>query len=450
MKTVLSMVPQKHMPEFIQRYTCLIKSRVKLFCILSIVLYISATALSLLISPDEFRPQEIPIIIALIIGASVIMFLNKKADSLLKAKINAYLFTIFLLALITKLNIIYFDFAELASSIYVFILLFVVFAIPWIPFETIILALLHAAAYALFFLYLKKFIPDSALSSKSFLEGLVFLLAGLIFSASIIRKEAIRDTENFTMMKDIQQKNESMRKELELATHIHKTLVPKSMCTDLVDVAVMYLPVSFLGGDYAHFHFVDKDKLLFIICDVTGHGVSAALLVNRLHAEFERLSKDGKEPGVLLKELDNFIGEDFEGTNMYLSAFCGLLNFKESSFIYSNHGHPTQYLYRVHEDKIIGFSSQATLLGLPNSGKDIHQHKVSFEKNDKILMFTDGVIETMNARREQFDITRLESFILASHHMQPSEFNQNLMDELTAFKSGDFNDDIFLLTIAIK
>ena len=106
-----------------------------------------------------------------------------------------------------------------------------------------------------------------------------------------------------------------------------------------------YLPVYYIGGDYTKFNFLEKDKLIFIITDVTGHGVPAALLVNRIHSEYERLAKEGYSPGELLRELNKFIEEDFGSSGMYLSAFCGLLDFKKMKLTYSNYGHPSQLLF---------------------------------------------------------------------------------------------------------
>ncbi len=452
MKTVLSIIPRQYLAEFIEKYARFIKVRVDLYCVLALVIYISITVIAALVFPGDFRSQELWTMVFLVIGAVTLLLVNRKTTTLARAKSMAYVVAFFMLAIITKLNMVYYDYFETASSLYVFMLLFVSFTIPWLPFEIILLTALHMFSYTVLYIYIDKSIPhvQGQVTFQIYFEGLIFIFAAFIMAVTLRRKESARDVENFVLLKEVETKNNEMRRELELARHIHKTLIPKSMNTDLVDIAVLYQPVSFLGGDYARFHFIDKDRMIFIICDVTGHGVSAALLVNRLHAEFERLAKEGREPGILLKELDGFIGEDFEGTNMYMSAFCGLLDFKKRLFYYSNHGHPTQYLYRVKDAKIVGFYSQTALLGLPMKDNTIYQHEVAFEKGDKVLLFTDGVTETMNARHEEFGLERLEKFISENHLYDPTSFNHRLLETLCAFKNREFKDDIFMLTIAIK
>ncbi len=453
MANILKKIPQAHQNEFKEVQASLIRSRVRLFCAMAIGIYIFVSAVSIVLFPQQFKVQEVSAAIFLLLGGAVILFFNQKTRTLKDAKLNAYLFTVLLLVVVTRIIIIYHEDADLSSAVYTFVLFLVSFTIPWLPVEIALIALLSVIAYSFSFFYISEYLPQNSkmcFDFESYFEGFILIATAFFMSFVIRGKDMAREVENFVLLKEVEAKNETMRRELELATKVHKTLIPRSISTDVVEIAALYLPAYYLGGDYAGVHFIDKKKLIFIICDVTGHGVSAALLVNRLHAEFEQLAQDGKEPGRLLNELNDFIVKDFDGMNMYLSAFCGMLDFEKMRFIYSNHGHPTQYLYRVSESEIIFFRSEAALLGIPIGDKNIHQHEIRFDRKDKVVLFTDGVIETMNKKREEYGIGRLEDFIRRNHAMQPDLFNHGLLQELSAFKSEDFKDDIFLLTMEIK
>jgi sigma-B regulation protein RsbU (phosphoserine phosphatase) len=206
----------------------------------------------------------------------------------------------------------------------------------------------------------------------------------------------------------------------------------------------------YIGGDYAKFQFVDNDRLIFVIADVTGHGVSAALMVNRLHTEVELLIREGRSPGALLNELNDLIMKQFSGINIFLSAFAGLLDFKNMQLAYSNHGHPAQYIYHIRKSTVTRLSSQTTLLGLPNSEGKTYEHLLDFDKGDKILLFTDGVIEAKNKTAEPYGAERLERFIAENYTLGVEEFNQQLLNNLSNFKQGNFQDDIFILNIHAK
>ena len=361
-------LPQRHQEEFLKEQTEFIRSRVRLLCGLVIGIYFSLTLASLLFFPKQFNLQELYIWGSLVLGGFLILSLNKRAKTIVEAKRNTYLFTVLFLLILIRVNILNVAQISMASLIYLFVLFLVSFTIPWRPLEAIPITLMHMGAYSYLYYHVHKTMPvvvQAEFSLTTYLSGLMFFFTAFVLVLIIREKETTREIENFTLLKDVEEKNIQMENELELATKVHQTLVPKSLETDLVDIAVMYLPMSFMGGDYARFHFIDENKLIFIICDVTGHGVSAALLVNRLHSEFESLAKEGKQPGILLKELNNFISDEFAGSNMYISAFCGLLDFKDKKFTYSNYAHPTQYFYKATNSNILYLGSQAALLGLP-------------------------------------------------------------------------------------
>ncbi|MFC1576543.1 PP2C family protein-serine/threonine phosphatase [Candidatus Omnitrophota bacterium] len=447
-------VPKEHMAEFLAKETELIQSRVRLLSGLAIGIYLFVSLSSLVLAPDEFRPAEIPLGVFLVLGGFLILYLNNRAKSVSFAKLNAYLFTALLLIILSKVTIIYYEYVGVSASIFLFTLFLIVFTLPWNSFDVIPITLMHILAYTFLFVYSRQYLPEGvslAFDSRVFADGLVFLGMGFVLCLVIRKKETQRDIENFVLLKEVETKSNQMKKELELATRIHKTLIPKSISTDLVDVAVMYLPMYYIGGDYAKFHFIDKDKLIFIICDVTGHGVSAALLVNRIHTEFERLVQKHGEPGMLLKDLNDFIRKDFAGINMYLSAFCCLLDFTKKKLIYANYGHPDQYIYRVTKSDVEGLSSHAGLLGLFEKADEPYQHEITFANGDQILLFTDGVIETSGKDNIDYGQKSLENFIRKNYSLGVGPFNQKLMDELGAFvEEKGFRDDIFMLNIKVK
>jgi sigma-B regulation protein RsbU (phosphoserine phosphatase) len=255
--------------------------------------------------------------------------------------------------------------------------------------------------------------------------------------------------ENFSLLKEVEEKNLQIQKDLEFASRIHRTLIPESVKTEKADVAVSYLPMLSVGGDYAKFHFLEKDRLVFIICDVTGHGVGAALMVNRIHAEFERLAKEEKSPGMLLKKLDRFIHEDFTGTGMYLSAFCGMLDFKHRQFSYSNYGHPPQYFYQTSDGKIFSLEPQTVLLGVQWEEDVSYEHAIGFQRGDRLLLFTDGILETTSKVGEPYGSQRVEQFLRQNAFLPADDFNAELIEDLKRYNGGTLRDDLFLLTIQI-
>jgi len=445
-------VPEEYLPEFLEEQTAFIKKRVRLLCISTVGIYFFALFTWFLIQPDEFSIFDIVIGLFLVSGGSFILYLNSRTRNIITAKLNAYLFTVFLMALLVKLGIVYQDEPMTSSALFVFTLFFISITIPWAAIEVIFLGIIHGMAYTASFFLVKHLaeMPKTTFTLQNYLEGFLFMFMALVLCVVVRRQESRRDVSNFVLFKEVEDRNEQMRKELEWATRVHMTVISNSATTGNADIAVNYLPVYYIGGDYVRFNFLDPDHLIFIISDITGHGVPAALLVNRMHAEFERLAKENRKPGKLLKELNVFIKEDFEGSDMYLSAFCGYVDFKNMQMLYSNYGHPPQYLYRSGEKKICSLPAQTSLLGLPVNDDGVYQEEIEIGEKDKIVLFTDGVTETDNGKGEQYGEQRVKEFLERNHGLTCSGFNKKLLKELNSFKTDKFKDDVCLMSIGIK
>ncbi|MDP8299686.1 MAG: SpoIIE family protein phosphatase [Candidatus Tantalella remota] len=452
MLNIKDRIPPQYFAEFIKDHILFIKSRIRLLCALSIGLYFFASLIGTILQSEEFMPLEILLGIVLVIGGMLLLYINQKTKTYAGARLCAYLFTAFLLTLIVRLGVDYSESAIVSTAVFMFTLFLVIMTIPWRPVEIVLVWAMHLIAFSTEFLLLKSAESSSAVmyDLSHYLDGAIFLTMAAVLCMIVRKKDIIRVIDNFVLLKKVQEKNDQVDRELQWATRVHKTIISPSTSNEEIEMAVSYLPVYYIGGDYVKYEFLDKEKVIFIISDVTGHGVSAALLVNRVHAEFERLAKEEKDPGVLLKELNNFIKEDFEGSDMFLSAFCGLLDFYKMKMLYSNYGHPTQYLYSKSESKVIGMPSQATLLGVPMDDDKVHQKSVKFDKGDKILLFTDGVTEANNSKGEEFGKTRVERFLGKNHAFPGEEFNHKLLHELNTYKDGKFKDDVCLLSIDIK
>jgi len=444
-------IPEHLLGEFIAGQITLTKSRVRLFCALSVGLYVLGTVMYYLLAfvPVPLKPEEMPLWGFFIFGAIAILVLIKKAKTIRMVRFHAYLLTLLFLAIITKLCVIYDITPDTVVTIFIFVLFLVAFTIPWTLKGIAFIALLDLAVYTGLFKHVHE-VNAFPFDAPLYVDGVVFIFMAFSLCFVIRGKDIRRDVENFLFLKEIEEKNRQMRAELELATKVHKTLIPRSLSTDIADIAVMYLPMEYMGGDYAKFHFIDKKSLLFFICDITGHGVSAALLVNRIHTEFERIASEKREPAKLLRELNSFIIKDFEGTNMFLTAFCCLLDFKQMKIVYSNCGHPAQYLYRVSDAGIQRLASNAALLGISFGDTNINQKEIDFTPGNRLFLFTDGVIETKDAAGDEFGTERLEKFINENRQLDVNSFNQKLLEELSNFRKANFQDDIFIVNILTK
>lgn len=371
------------------------------------------------------------------------------------ARLSAALFMLLVLVVVTRDSIAYRIAPFEAAMSFILLLFAFSFIFPWSLKTVIAVSISHFLAYSIYLINVPRYdyygaIVDTAV--HDYLSGFIMLFLSSIVSCAVVRRERLRDAENFVLLKKVEEKNRQMEKELKLATRVHSKLIPHSTSTPLADIAVTYVPMYYIGGDYAKFHLLGKNRLIFIICDVTGHGVSAALTVNVLNTEFDRLSREIDAPGEILKAINRFMINNFSELNIYTSAFCGLLDFRGLSrkFIYSSYGHLPQYIYRSSSPPIERLTAQASLLGLPFNDKKLYQNEIALAKNDSILLFTDGVIESRNPQGSEYGTDKVESYIKKNSRLGVDVFNDNLLHELKSFSHNRIRDDLFILNIRTK
>jgi serine phosphatase RsbU (regulator of sigma subunit) len=426
-------IPERYVQEFRQARTAFIRSRVQTFLLLTFGAYALVTFLGLFVLfPGDFKSAEGYVWIPFTAGVIFLLYINRKVRTPVQASASAYLAAVFVAAVLTKICMIYVEYASVSSPLYVFMLFLAAIILPLSAADMALVGLIYAAAYGAYYLFVTRVYSGAAPAPfrvSDFTDGLTYLGIATFLSMIIRHKELARETENFILLKEVEEKNEAMEKELALAREIHTTLIPKSMSTSDVDVAVNYVPVSTVGGDYASFHVTREGNLFFLISDITGHGVPAALIVNRVYGEIEALKRQDPTPGTLLKELDKFVEEHFAGMNMYLSTCCGLVDFKKKQLVYSNYGHPPQILLQRKDKKICLLESQTSLLGtdMASSDSGIFEGGMNFERGDRIILFTDGLIETMDGNKEMFGMERLEEFAMGHSGEHPAAFNHSLL-----------------------
>lgn len=439
--------------EFRQERAAIFKTRIFILCFMALALHISTSLVGFILDPSEFLIEELWIWVFLIGTMIIVLFLNSKSFYFFEAKRNAYLFSIALIFTGIATFLIYPACIAYSSFMFIIILFSVCFILPWSTFDVVVLFILSIGAYVFNYWWAKQLPLDlikAPFNPATFRDDLIMLAIAFVVCFVARKKDNDHDIDLFNMIRQIKRNNEQLEKDLELARDVHKSLIPKSISTDLADIVVNYLPMHYVGGDYVKFHFLDTKRLLFIISDITGHGVSAALLVNRLHSEVERLIREEKKPGDLLKDLDTFVKSGFRGTGMYLSAFCGLLDYSNKTLLYSNYGHPPQILYQKRSASLNYLRPHTTFLGLQLEQEGTYEGSINFERGDRILLFTDGLIETKGRGSEDYGIERLEKITRLNRNRPPEVFCRNLIDDLNSFRVGDISDDIYLLAIDIK
>lgn len=458
-----SSIPDAYREEWLSTVFNRIKIRLNALLIAMFSAMLLVNFLSYKLNRDLFVFSErLPRIIVLAIMMCAVAVLSFRSRTLKQIKLTALIAVLMILMFFTSISLLGFMNGNPLpfGSLVLISVFFVGLMIPWTIRELLGISFMHLIFNAVYY-HLLGYIRTDQLQAahyfEPFLETFLLTAAAILFCLSIRYQEIVKDVRNFILLKDteiqkqkIEALNRQVSDELVLASRVQQTLIPEPMTDDRVSTDILYLPVSEIGGDYAATEYLDKNRMLALICDVTGHGIPAALIVSRIHAEFKHILRPDIRPDAVLKRLNVFIQKNFPETGMMLSAFCILFDFSIRQAEYCSYGHPDQLHVSGNGTVVSGMKSQAGLIGIESTEEVFGNNSVSFTPSDRFILFTDGLAECRNMNGEDYGDREIFNFIRNQPSSSPSAFSLSLLHELNGFKSEEFKDDIFVLNILIK
>ena len=242
---------------------------------------------------------------------------------------------------------------------------------------------------------------------------------------------------------------ERIESELRIARGIQMGMIPKSFPAfpdrDDVSLVAKLVPAKEVGGDLYDF-FIENDKLYFIIGDVSGKGIPASLVMAVTCRLFRSVASYLDRPEEIITSLNNSLA-DGNDSNMFCTAFLGILDLKTGSLLYCNAGHNAPYIIEK-DGKVSAMSVTPNLpLGL-FSGFPYEGQETRIEKDMMIYLFTDGVNEAENIEKEQFSDERLISLLKKHSSDTPRVIIDETFAEVEHHADGaDQSDDITVMCI---
>ncbi len=261
----------------------------------------------------------------------------------------------------------------------------------------------------------------------------------------ILQKQAI---ELKNAMEQLDKRNNQIIEELSLASELQKSLIPKDFPADLpLNFSQKYLPYAYIGGDFFEIIRLDKDKIGIIITDVSGHGVAAAFITAMFKTSFYHFALNNFSPASTLSKLNKEFSANLH-TEHYLTAFYAIFDTAEMKCTYCNAGHPSQLLFRENGD-VEELTTMGFFIGM-FEGTEYEDKVIDLMPGDRIVYFTDGIIEVEDAAGEQFGRKNLKKIFSENKDKDITDISNLVIQELMMYMASDsFQDDITLLITEI-
>jgi sigma-B regulation protein RsbU (phosphoserine phosphatase) len=256
--------------------------------------------------------------------------------------------------------------------------------------------------------------------------------------------------KNIENLKRTTAEKERYTKELEIAKEIQGTFLPESVPEiPGFEIAAVTTPAMEIGGDLYDFIPVSGNRQGFVIADVSGKGISAALFMAVSHTLLHASSMAEPDPSRSVRNANRLIYEDGR-SSMFITVFYGVLDPKTLEFTYVNAGHNPPLLFRNGEAGIWMTDAKGIAMGVVPD-VDISPATVRFGHGDLLVLYTDGVTEAFNVKDEPFGEERLIACIDKNRALAAEDILTALLEEIRQFSgAAPQSDDITLMVICVK
>jgi serine phosphatase RsbU (regulator of sigma subunit) len=274
------------------------------------------------------------------------------------------------------------------------------------------------------------------------------------YSSSLEKTVQERTCELEKERNKLKEKNEIMEHEITLARKIQNQLIPLSNPTSFI--YSLYKPMEEVGGDFFDFIEFSDGKIGIFISDVSGHGVPAAFITSMIKTTILQSGNRKENPAELLHYINEVLQNQTGGN--FITAFYGIYEQKTRNMRFSNAGHYQPYVITDSTvTQLLGGKNTAIAM-FPNNflaknNKHYTNHEETLPPDSKLLLFTDGLIETRPLNDESlfFEYSGMENIFIENKHLPCDRFIDALYNRLVQFRGSEsFDDDVCIICVDVK
>ena len=242
---------------------------------------------------------------------------------------------------------------------------------------------------------------------------------------------------------------ERLRRELELSRLIQTEMLPRTgLRLGAAEIKGVSVPAREVGGDFFNYFVLPDGRLALLVGDVSGKGVSAALLMANVQATLRARLPLETDLATLAEGLDREIDKTTPRA-VYVTLFIGILDLDGRMLHYVNAGHNPQYVLRQN-----GGTAAMTSTGLPIAlfpGHGYHEATIDASPGDLLFFYTDGLVEAESDAGEMFGSDRLQALLAAERNQGVETVLARVENAVRTFRGGSEPlDDATMMVLRLQ
>ena len=253
---------------------------------------------------------------------------------------------------------------------------------------------------------------------------------------------------------EITKKGARIETELDLATNIQKYMLPSIFPPfpehDEFDIYAQMTPAKEVGGDFYDMFLIDDSHLALVIADVSGKGIPASLFMMISKILIKNVTTVEKEIDKVLNRVNNMLCDGNE-TGIFVTAWLGILNLENGKLEFLNAGHNPPLVYRKKNNIFENLKTKPNMVLAAMENMKYQKHEIYLEPEDKIFLYTDGVVEATNTENKVYGEERLERFLNANADLSAKDTIIGIKKDIDNFVGNTEQfDDITMLEVCLK
>ena len=260
--------------------------------------------------------------------------------------------------------------------------------------------------------------------------------------------------EQIKYIKAMQQEHsqlESIKGDLAVAQEIQQAILPRIFPpfpedANQMDIAASMNAAKDVAGDFYDFFRIDDDHIGFVIADVSGKGIPAAIFMAVSRTLIRATGIRGVKPSECITYINSLLAEE-SASNMFVTVFYGIYNIKTGDVTYTNAGHNPPYVAKA-DGSIVKLPLSKNIIAGFLKGYQFTEETLQLQHGDTLLLYTDGVTEAVDPDYEEYGEERLEALLKNTSQVDCQQLIDAVKADVKVFANGaEQSDDITLLAI---
>jgi sigma-B regulation protein RsbU (phosphoserine phosphatase) len=248
----------------------------------------------------------------------------------------------------------------------------------------------------------------------------------------------------------LEEHQREIEQDLALAARVQESLAPKPILWGSLRVDTFYQPAHTIGGDFSFVRPSNEEYLNLLVCDVSGHGISSALVANRIYSETITQLGNRAPLADVLRRLNSLVIQAVGAQGFFFTLAAARIDRSGRTMEFAGAGHPPAMIVQPGGEPRLLPSRSLVLGAVPDAVDADATLYTEIEPGNRILLYTDGLTDVFDSRGETLNVEGVQHFVRETALLPFNEMKQSILDRVAGWRDGPPVDDVSLVLVEVR